>query len=100
MTRKRLPALGMGALICCVVSTGYAQQPAALVITRGTLIDGNGGAPVHDVVVVIEGNKIASVSRRGQASYSPKPTTINANGKFVLPGLWTLRTPTSGTKAN
>jgi hypothetical protein len=48
----------------------YAQQPAALVIEGGTLIDGNGGAPVPDSVVVIQGSKITAVSRKG-ASRDP-----------------------------
>jgi len=64
-----------------------AQQPA-LVIEGGTLIDGNGGTPVPDAVVVIQGNRITSVSRRGQATIPPNAQVINAAGKFILPGLW------------
>ena len=37
----------------------YAQQAAPLVIEGGTLIDGNGGAPVRDSLIVIQGNKIS-----------------------------------------
>jgi Amidohydrolase family/IPT/TIG domain len=65
-----------------------AQQPAALVIEGGTLIDGNGGAPVADSAVVIQGNRITSVGRRGQGSYPAGARVINAAGKFVLPGLF------------
>jgi hypothetical protein len=73
--------------IFCSLSV-YAQQPAALVIEGGTLIDGNGGAPVRDSVVVIEGNKITSVSRKGQTAYPANAVIIRADGKFVLPGLF------------
>src|ERR1700722_6785051 len=73
--------------IFCSLSL-YAQQPAALVIEGGTLIDGNGGAPVRDSVVVIEGNKITRVSRKGQATYPANAVIIRADGKFVLPGLF------------
>ena len=62
------------------------QQPA-LVIEGGTLIDGNGGAPVPDAVVIIQGNRITSVSRKGQASYPPNAQILKADGKFILPGL-------------
>jgi hypothetical protein len=31
--------------IFCSLSPAYSQQPAALVVEGGTLIDGNGGAP-------------------------------------------------------
>jgi hypothetical protein len=76
--------------LCGVFSaslTAHAQQPA-LVIEGGTLIDGNGGAPVPNSVVIIQGNRITSVSRVGQASYPAGAQVIDARGKFVLPGLW------------
>jgi predicted amidohydrolase len=66
-----------------------AQQPArSLVIEGGTLIDGNGGAPVRDSVVVIEGNKITSVTRKGQGAYPANAVIVKADGKYVLPGLF------------
>src|SRR5437868_4838009 len=83
--------------IVCTLCVGHSQlavaqqlggQRSALVIEGGTLIDGNGGAPVRDSVVVIEGNKITSVSRKGQASYPPNAWIIRADGKYVLPGLF------------
>jgi len=83
------------ALIVLIFEYGhftYAQQPAALVIEGGTLIDGNGGAPVPDSVVVIQGSKITSVSRKGQAAIPAGARIINATGKFVLPGLWDSQT--------
>ena len=70
----------------------YAQQPTALVIEGGTLIDGNGGAPVPESLVVIQGSKIAAVSRKGQAAIPAGARVINATGKFVLPGLWDSQT--------
>lgn len=68
--------------------TAQAQQPAALVIEGGTLIDGNGGTPLPDAVVIIQGNKITSLSRKGQAAYPANARVIRADGKFILPGLF------------
>jgi hypothetical protein len=65
-----------------------AQAQPALVIDGGTLIDGNGGAPVTDAVIVIQGNRITSVSRRDQSQIPPGAQVIRADGKFILPGLW------------
>ena len=62
-------------------------EPATLVIEGGTLIDGNGGAPVRDAVILIQGNKITTVSRKGQASYPAGAQVLRADGKFILPGL-------------
>lgn len=58
-----------------------------LVIDGGTLIDGNGGAPVRDALIIVRGNKFETVSRRGQASYPAGAQVLHADGKFILPGL-------------
>ena len=63
--RNRSPRRGTS------TSPSPRASPAALVIEGGTLIDGNGGAPVRDAVVIIQGNRITSVSRKGQATYRP-----------------------------
>jgi len=70
------------------VGLAQTQVSPPLVIEGGTLIDGNGAAPVRDSVVVIQGNKITAVSRKGQVTYPPNAKIINAGGKFVLPGLF------------
>jgi hypothetical protein len=92
--------LALVLLVACVASIfvlvaqdpAQAQAPAqqpALVIEGGTLIDGNGGAPVPNSVVIVQGNRITNVSRVGQApAYPANAQVINARGKFVLPGLW------------
>jgi imidazolonepropionase-like amidohydrolase len=64
-----------------------AEQPAPLVIEGGTLIDGNGGEPIPDALIVIQGNRIESVSRERQASYAAGAQVLKADGKFILPGL-------------
>src|SRR6266849_4766030 len=63
----------------------FGQAP--IVVEGGTLIDGNGGATVPDSVVIIQGNKITAVSRKGQVTYPANARVIKADGKFVLPGL-------------
>src|ERR1700691_4424625 len=81
------------ALLCGVAVHLAAQgQQPALVIEGGTLIDGNGGAPVRDAVVIIQGNRITNVSRKGQATYPAGAQVIKADGKFILPGLWDAQT--------
>ena len=60
-----------------------------LLIKNGTLIDGSGGEPVPNKLLVVEGNRITLV---GEADGSMRPETpddriIDATGKFILPGL-------------
>ena len=89
MTKKTLTDRVNGACrlfaFALLSASAFAQAP--IVIEGGTLIDGNGGAPVADSVVIIEGNKITAVSKKGQATYPAGAQVIKADGKFVLPGL-------------
>jgi imidazolonepropionase-like amidohydrolase len=76
-------------LVCALAPMGlFAQAQQAVVIQGGTLIDGNGGAPVPDAVIVIQGNRISAVGRRGQVNVPAGAQVIDATGKFVIPGLW------------
>lgn len=68
-----------------------APQPV-LVIEGGTLIDGNGGPPVTDSLIIVQGNTITNVSRKGRISYPPTAEVIRADGKFILPGFWEAET--------
>jgi imidazolonepropionase-like amidohydrolase len=63
-----------------------AQAPT-VVLEGGTLIDGTGGNPINNAVVVIEGNRIKSVGTRGQVTYPSNARIINTDGKTILPGL-------------
>jgi imidazolonepropionase-like amidohydrolase len=82
----------LGVLLCAfapLLHGAFFQvvAPAVIIIEGGTLIDGNGGPPVRDVQIAIEGNRIASIGRKGQ-NRPPNAQVINADGKFILPGLW------------
>lgn len=57
------------------------------VIEGGTLIDGTGRGPVSNAVIIIDGNKISTISQAGSAQYPPGAQVISAAGKYVLPGL-------------
>jgi predicted amidohydrolase YtcJ len=66
---------------------GWDAQNRALVLEGGTLIDGTGRAPVADAVVVVQGNRITAVGRRGQVTVPPNANVVRANGLTILPGL-------------
>jgi len=72
--------------LTATLNVARAQQ--ALVIEGGTLIDGNGGEPVPNSVVIVEGNEISRVAQVGEGRYPRNAVVIDARGKFVLPGLW------------
>src|SRR5215472_9410023 len=64
-----------------------AEQTQTIAIVGGTIIDGSGGAPIHDGTIVIEGSKIAQVGARDKTRYPTSAKVIDASGKYVLPGL-------------
>jgi hypothetical protein len=68
-------------------ATVEAQGQQAIVIQGGTLIDGLGGAPIANSVVVIESDRISAVGAAGQVDVPNGAQVIDASGKWVLPGL-------------
>jgi len=86
MVKRWMAMLGLAALLVAG-SQGRAQNQT-LVVEGGTLIDGNGRAPVPNAVVVIEGNRIKAIGTKGQVKYPANAKVINAEGKSILPGLF------------
>jgi imidazolonepropionase-like amidohydrolase len=65
-----------------------AQTPGPrLAIVGGVVIDGNGGAPLPDAVVLIDGARIAAIGPRGAVAIPAGAQQIDARGQWVLPGL-------------
>jgi imidazolonepropionase-like amidohydrolase len=62
-------------------------QESVLVLQGGTLIDGRGGAPIEDAVVVVHGERISAVGRRGQVPIPSGANVIQTTGRTILPGL-------------
>ena len=64
-----------------------AQQDDFMVLEGGTLIDGRGGPPLGDAVVVVRGDRIWAVGRRGQVPIPEGANVIETTGRTILPGL-------------
>ena len=62
-------------------------QAQTLVLAGGRLIDGYGGTPLENAVVVIEGNKIIAVGAEGTIAVPQGARVIDTNGYTVMPGL-------------
>ncbi len=58
-----------------------------LVVRGGRLIDGNGGKPLENATIVIEGNRIKRVAAGERVDFPKEARLIDAGGKTVLPGL-------------
>ncbi|CAN5906159.1 amidohydrolase family protein [soil metagenome] len=64
-----------------------AEGRKTIVLVGATLLDGRGGEPVADAIVVVEGNKIMAVGKRGEIDLPAGAEVVEAAGLFLLPGL-------------
>ena len=62
------------------------KEAPVIALTGGILIDGNGGAPVPDAVVLIHGRKILQAGSSALVKVPEKAERIDIRGKFILPG--------------
>ena len=58
-----------------------------IAINGGTLIDGNGGDPEKDSVLLVQDDRIIKVGRQDEVMIPPDARVIDASGKTVMPGL-------------
>jgi len=64
-----------------------AQENVTLAVVGGRLIDGYGGTPLPDSVILVSGERIAAIGIEGHLEVPDDATVIDANGKTVMPGL-------------
>lgn len=65
-------------------------QARPTVLVGGTLIDGFGGPPLRNSVIIIEGERIRQVGTVGSLPVPADATVISTEGMSVLPGLWDM----------
>ncbi len=76
----------------CVSALWFAackpsEESNVKAIVGAVLIDGTGGAPISDSVVVVAGSKIRSVGTRANVPIPAGSEKIDGRGRFLLPGL-------------
>ena len=72
------------ALACTVVSAAGQERPQAF--TGATIIT-VAGQPINDGVLVVHRGKIVAVGPRGTTRIPSGAQTVDARGKFIMPGL-------------
>jgi len=63
------------------------SDTSVIAIVGATLIDGRGGPPVSDAVVIVKGERIAAVGNRASVKIPPGAQIVDAKGLTLLPGL-------------
>ncbi|MGA2095201.1 MAG: amidohydrolase family protein, partial [Candidatus Acidiferrum sp.] len=64
-----------------------APHTPTLAIIHATVIDATGAPPRQDSTVLIEGQKITAIGPSASISFSNSTPTLDATGKFLIPGL-------------
>lgn len=75
------------ALLAASITVPPAAQQGLSAITNVRIIDGNGGEPIPNGVVVIEGDRISAVGPSASVEVPPGATVIDGAGLTALPGL-------------
>ena len=78
--RYLLPLL----LLLLACTSGRAQTKA---MVGGTLIDGFGGKPIRNSVILIEGERIVAVGTRAEVTIPDGAEIISTEGMSVIPGM-------------
>ena len=73
--------------VAALLSFTHVSRAQTVVLTGATIIDGNGGAPIHDGVIIINDKRIMTVGPKSSASVPADAREIRLNGKYIVPGL-------------
>src|SRR5262245_17896630 len=87
-----VPVLAVPALSSSAFQSRAASQTPGrvLALVGGTLIDGFGGPPLRNSVVLVDGERISAVGQAGMLSVPPGADVVSTDGMSVLPGLWDM----------
>jgi imidazolonepropionase-like amidohydrolase len=85
----RFPAPFLATVFLLFVSLP-ARGQGTKALVGGRLIDGFGGLPLENSVVVIDGERITAVGRVGEVEIPRGAEVIATDGMSVLPGLWDM----------
>ncbi|MEP6548544.1 MAG: amidohydrolase family protein [Gammaproteobacteria bacterium] len=75
-------ALAILGVICALPAAAQIRA-----FTGATIIDGNGGKPIANGVILIDGGKIKAVGPAARVSVPSGAELIDVSGKYIVPGL-------------
>ncbi|HJU69714.1 MAG TPA: amidohydrolase family protein [Gemmatimonadaceae bacterium] len=77
-------------LATILLSVFLAQNAPLKALVGGTLIDGHGGPPLRNSVIIVRGERIEAVGQLGRLAVPAGAEVISTEGMSVLPGLWDM----------
>ena len=67
-----------------------AESAERLAIVGGSVVDLDGGAPLRNAVVLIEGERIAAIGAAGDTAVPRDAEVIDVDGAWLIPGLMNM----------
>ncbi len=94
----RAPRIAVSILALGTVGAAWplAAQAPSLVITGATVLDVETGRASAGQTVVVSGNRIVRVGRDAALQLPAGVRTLDARGKYVIPGLWDMHVHATG----
>jgi imidazolonepropionase-like amidohydrolase len=80
----------MRIIICLLLVINISSYAQIKALVGGTLIDGFGGKPLHNSVIIIEGERIKKIGTVGQTEIPKGAEIISTEGMSVMPGMWDM----------
>ena len=89
MSAAAVVVLTAAALIALASSapTAAGNGAGTVVVSGGTLVDGTGREPLHGATIVLRDGRVAEVTAGGVARVPAGTESIDARGKWIVPGL-------------
>jgi imidazolonepropionase-like amidohydrolase len=76
--------------VLAVAQVKQVARPQTLVLSHVNVIDMVGARPKAGMTLVIVGDRIAAVGRKGKVRVPKGAQVIDASGKYLIPGLWDM----------
>jgi imidazolonepropionase-like amidohydrolase len=77
-------------LVCILVISMPVQGQKLKAFVGGTLIDGFGGTPIQNSVIIVQGDMITAVGHQGNLKVPAGAEIISTEGMSVMPGIWDM----------
>jgi imidazolonepropionase-like amidohydrolase len=87
MSVTKMTSLLIFACLAIAVDAGTQVRGQTAVFEGARLITGDGGSPIEDSALIVEGNRFTAVGRRGAVTIPAGAARVDLSGKTVIPAL-------------
>ena len=85
--KKSLYVILVSGLCCCSAALASSRTARPIAFTHAVIIDGNGGTPIENGVLVVRGDRIEAVGPAESVSLPADSVVTDLQGKVLMPGL-------------